>query len=205
MPRHEIDFYPEECDAVPPTTEEWHSQNEMNFFEEASRLRNVYKDRIALLVGFECDWIRPESKDLIQRSIDSYDYDYFVGSVHHVHTIPIDYDQSMYDAARDQAGGTDEKLFIDYFEAQYDLLQAVRPPVVGHFDLIRLKSKDPDVKEGWTSMPEVWTRIVRNLEFVASYGGTLEVNTAALRKGMAEPYPKQDIVQVSLSTLSRLR
>lgn len=196
MPRHEVDFYPEERESG--ATLASHFENEKAYFEAATESREKYKERIGLPVGFECDWIRPESKHLIERSIKSHKFDYFIGSVHHVHATPIDYDQGTYTAAKEIAGGTDEKLFENYFDAQYEMLQAVRPPVIGHFDLIRLKSNDPDVSGGWQKMEGVWSKALRNLDFVASYGGMLEVNTAALRKGMAEPYPKKEIIEVTL-------
>jgi histidinol-phosphatase (PHP family) len=193
MPRHEIDFYPEEKDKGESL--ETHYDNEARYFAEACRLREQYKDQIELPIGFESDWIRPESRDLIERSLRNHPFDFFVGSVHHVHTIPIDYDHDMYRDARDKAGSSDELLFQDYFDAQFDMLRAVRPPVVGHFDLIRLKSDDPDT--AFAQMGGVWQRIERNLTFIASYGGVLEINTAALRKGMSEPYPGRAICSVS--------
>lgn len=195
MPRHEVDFYPEEKDHGGSL--EKHYENEAAYYAEAVRLREKYKGQIEVPIGFESDWIRPESRDLIERSIRSHSFDFFVGSVHHVHTIPIDYDQDMYDAAREKAGGSDESLFQDYFDAQYEMLRAVKPPVVGHFDLIRLKSADAN--RSFRHMAGVWDRIQRNLDFVSSYGGILEINTAALRKGMSEPYPKGEICQVSCS------
>jgi histidinol-phosphatase (PHP family) len=125
---------------------------------------------------------------------EKFAWDLYVGSVHHVHTIPIDFDRPAYERARQQAGGSDEQLFEDYFEAQYDMLQAIKPPVVGHFDLIRLLSDTPnDTLQRWAT---VWQRILRNLKLVASYGGALELNTSALRKGLAEPYPKVEVCQV---------
>lgn len=117
-----------------------------------------------------------------------------MGSVHHTHTIPIDFDRTMYEQARNKAGGTDEKLFEDYFDSQYEMLQALRPPVVGHFDLIRLLSDHRDTEfEGMTG---VWEKMKRNLEYIASYGGLLELNSAGLRKGLAEPYPCLSICKV---------
>lgn len=118
-------------------------------------------------------------------------FEFFIGSVHHTHAIPIDYDRAMYEQARLKAGGSDAALFADYFDSQLDMLRKLTPPVVGHFDLIRLKSDDPDAS--FTRYPEVWRRVLRNLEFVAGYGGLLELNSAALRKGMAEPYPMGEI------------
>jgi histidinol-phosphatase (PHP family) len=194
MPRHDIDRYPEEEEANVTLTSSL--DNEAAYFKEATRLREKYGARIALPIGFECDWIRPESLELIDRSIRSYAFDFFVGSVHHVHTIPIDYDHTFYKQAREKAGGTDERLFEDYFDAQLAMLQATRPPVVGHFDLIRLKSDDPNAS--FKSLAGVWQRIERNLEYISSYGSVLELNFASLRKGLSEPYPQAEICRLAV-------
>lgn len=115
-----------------------------------------------------------------------------------MHTVPIDYDRPMYEEAREKAGGTDERLFEDYFDAQLDMLEQLKPLVVGHFDLIRLKSDDMELS--FTTWPGVWNKILRNLDFIASYGGMLELNSAALRKGMTEPYPKAEICKVRIQS-----
>lgn len=113
--------------------------------------------------------------------------DYFIGSVHHVHSIPIDYNKDFFAKAVAAAGGSEEQLYEDYYDLQHQMLLALKPRVVGHFDLIRLMSEDParDVRQ-WKG---VWSKIMRNLELVKQQGGWLELNTAALRKGLAEPYP----------------
>lgn len=171
--------------------------NEAAYYQEASRLREKYASQIHILIGFEIEWIRPIiSRTLVEESLARFPFEFFIGSVHHMHTQPIDYDRPMYEKAREIAGGTDERLFEDYFDAQLDMLQQLRPLVVGHFDLIRLKSDDPE--RSFTLWPGVWERVLRNLDFVAAYGGILELNSAALRKGMREPYPKGEICRVCL-------
>ncbi|KAI5302547.1 histidinolphosphatase [Ascosphaera atra] len=107
----------------------------------------------------------------------------------------------MYEAARTKAGGTDEALFSAYFDEQYDLLKTLRPPVIGHFDLIRLYSEEPNAS--MKRFTGVWEKVMRNLEFIASYGGVMELNFASLRKGMTEPYPKADICQEFLAMNGR--
>ena len=192
MPRHDEDRYPEEIEMG--TNLDNYIASHAEYFREATRLRQKYESRIDVSIGFECEWIRPESLDLIEQSLQAHHFDFFIGSVHHVHTIPIDYEQGDYLRARNVAGGSDERLFEDYFDAQYHLLQAVRPPVIGHFDLIRLKSDNPNGKlQQWSG---VWQRILRNLDFIVAYGGILEINAASLRKGMSEPYPTADICKV---------
>lgn len=168
--------------------------NEAAYFREAQRLREKYAGQIKILIGFEIDWIRPESRTLIEESLSRHPFEFFIGSVHHTLTVPIDYDRQMYEKARELAGGTDERLFEAYFDEQYDMLLQLRPPVVGHFDLIRLKSDDPE--RSFRQWPGVWERITRNLSLVAQYGGMLELNSAAIRKGMSEPYPKGEICLV---------
>jgi histidinol-phosphatase (PHP family) len=193
MPRHEVDFYPEE--RVAGSSEEKAAANEREYFREAVRLRDKYRGRaeggIGVVVGFESDWIREASLGLIEASLGSYAFDFFVGSVHHVHTVPIDYVHGDYVRAREISGGSDERLFEAYFDAQFAMLKTVRPPVVGHLDLIRLMSGEPDGSLArWKG---VWERVLRNLHFICGYGGLVELNFSAVRKGMREPYPKAEV------------
>ncbi|KAI4250743.1 MAG: hypothetical protein L6R42_008649, partial [Xanthoria sp. 1 TBL-2021] len=117
-----------------------------------------------ILIGMEVDWIRPSSKAFIENLLSEFPFELFIGSVHHVHCVPIDYSTALFDQARHISGGSNEKLFEDYFDLQYEMLVALRPPIVGHFDLIRLKSDDPDTNFG--SMEGVRRRISRNLTFI---------------------------------------
>lgn len=190
IPRDRIDFYPEE--------ESDHNEASLiklfdDYYTEARRLQAAYKDQIQIFVGFEGEWVRqPRSLEIIHGLLAKYRSDLFVGSVHHVHTVPIDYDTELYHKARDIAGGTDGRIFEDYFDAQLEMLQALRPPMVGHFDLIRLKSDEPD-RSLKAYGDGVWQKVMRNLRFVAEYGAVLEVNGSALRKGLKEAYPQVEM------------
>ncbi len=121
--------------------------------------------------------------------------------MHHVHSIPIDYDAATFSAAvaassrtGDPEDGTEETLYEDYYDLQHEMLTTLRPRVVGHFDLIRLLSEEPtrDIRP-WKG---VWARVLRNLKVAAEQGAWLECNSAALRKGLAEPYPGRSIAEV---------
>lgn len=167
------------------------------YYNTALRLRSKYQHQIHIPIGFEVDYIRESSIPLIRNLQSIYKFDFFIGSVHHVHTIPIDFDQEMYQKALSAVGGTEESLFEAYFDAQFQMLEALRPAVVGHFDLIRLFSADPtkglrDYGAG------VWERVERNVAFVVSYGGLTELNSASIRKGWDEPYPRRDVCEVSI-------
>lgn len=122
--------------------------------------------------------------------------------MHHVHGIPIDYDARSYGAARERAGGTDERLAEEYFDAQFNMVRALRPVVVGHFDLVKLLSADRE--GGFRRWPGVWERVERNLRVVVAYGGLVEVNAAGLRKGLREPYPGAEICRVSFLSMTKV-
>ncbi|KAI4266455.1 MAG: hypothetical protein L6R38_008728 [Xanthoria sp. 2 TBL-2021] len=188
MPREQQDLYTEEVGGYSAKVL---LDTFRRYYDEARRLQQAYLSNMNILIGMEVDWIRPSSKAFIENLLSEFPLELFIGSVHHVHCVPIDYSTALFDEARHISGGSNEKLFEDYFDLQYEMLVALRPPIVGHFDLIRLKSDDPDTN--FASMEGVRRRISRNLTFITEYGGVLELNSAALRKGLKEPYPNAAI------------
>ena len=186
MPREEQDHYPEEEDI-----------DLFSLFQDyiatARRLQTKWAADIHLFVGMEIDWIRPSSKEIIEKILAQHRLDFFIGSVHHVHEIPIDYSVDLFLEARSRSGSL-EGLYEDYFDSQYDMIQALKPPIIGHFDLIRLKSDAPNAS--FQQYQGVRSKIKRNLEAIKAYGGILELNSAALRKGLDEPYPNLEICKV---------
>ncbi len=244
MPRDDVeDLYPEEVHLVLPpnpflvlhfsvflmlssshikiesstTPSSLHSTFQ-SFYTHALHLRQKYASQITLLIGFESDWIRPSSLSQIQALRVKYPFDIIVGSVHHVESIPIDFNKELYDTAivavekhesiwtssttspdQEREEGVsvgEERLFEVYFDHQYDMLKELKPHIVGHFDLIRLLSTNHarDLRE-WKG---VWRRIIRNIELIAEYGGLVELNSAGIRKGLGGPYPGTSIVKVCI-------
>ena len=105
---------------------------------------------------------------------------------------PIDFDEAGFIEAEQglkfpDVEGT-EMLFRSYFDAQYDMLTTVKPAVVGHFDLVRMYRQDYPLSD------HVWTRIKRNIDYIAEYEGVVEINSRAFKKGLRNPYPLQDIM-----------
>jgi histidinol-phosphatase (PHP family) len=194
MPRLSLaDLYPEELVPSPEASLSALSPRHAAFLDHAVHLQAKYSSQIRILVGFESDWIRPaEYAPHIKSLASDPRVDFFLGSLHHVGGIPIDYDKAMYASAVAACGGTERDLWGRYYDEQFDMLKALEPKIVGHFDLIRLLSENParDVKSEW---PDVWEKVVRNLKEVKRCGGWLECNTSALRKGLEEPYPARGV------------
>ncbi|KAJ1926868.1 hypothetical protein IWQ60_003418 [Tieghemiomyces parasiticus] len=147
-----------------------------------------------LLVGAETEYINDESLVRAHQLRERHSLDYLVGSVHHVREIPIDFDQAQFNRCLVACGGSLIDLYADYFDAQYRMLTALRPEVVGHFDLCRLFTprSDPLCR---TLPPSVWERVLRNIDVVVAYGGLFEINSRAYKKGLPDAYPQRDILQ----------
>ena len=181
-------LYPEEIKAG------FNSKSLYNRFEQfitsCRHLQRKYSDKIKIYVGFETEYYRGAIqylKDLIQK----FEPDYIVGSVHHVDDISFDYSEKTYNKAIKVAGGI-EALYCRYFDAQYQMITELRPPVVGHFDLIRIY--DPDYKQH-INLTQVRDRVQRNLELIRRLNLILDVNARALTKGADEPYPTLSILK----------
>jgi len=193
MPRDTVEaLYPEEKHLTP---EDLHIMFH-NYYRKAVSLRTKYADQIRILIGAETEYISPDSIRSIQALQEKYDFDYCVGSIHHVEGIPIDYNVELWEKAKDACGGTEELLFAKYFDEQHELLVNIKPLIVGHFDVIRLFAPDKMVK--LSQWPTVWSKVVRNIDAVVEYGGLFELNSAAFRKGFPEAYPTSEIAKAIL-------
>lgn len=172
------------------------------YLTEANRLKELYKDKITLLVGLETEYIDADGLSKLGRILkdSSSSIDYIVGSVHHCDELPIDFDQPQFDNVLSLQPGSGEherfsSLFKKYFENQFELINRLRPEVIGHFDLCRLYYPEMDFRQ----FPDVWEQIERNIELAVSYGGLFELNASAFRKGWKTGYPGVEVFDVSIS------
>jgi histidinol-phosphatase (PHP family) len=187
------------------TTDELVKQFEA-FVEEACRLRDAHEKSgdgtgLSLLVGCETEVIDDASLDQLSALLDSHKdhIDYVVGSVHHVHGIPLDLDRATYTRCLTSCQSSLSTYLLAYFDAQYEMLVRVRPEVVGHMDVCRLFEPEVKLEEG----KEVWERVTRNVKFAVEYGALFEVNAAAFKKGWASAYPGEDVLKVERLSLQQ--
>jgi histidinol-phosphatase (PHP family) len=180
-PVSDIFLYPDERSAglTATTMKERFSR----YMAHCRNLQLAYRGRLTIFVGMETEAYQG-AVDYAIRLRDRFQPDYVVGSVHHVADIPIDMNPHEYEMAITACGGI-VNLYEAYFDLQYDMIQTLKPSVVGHFDLIRIF--DPDYISR-LKIPPIWTRVCRNLEAVASLGLMLDLNVRALLKGASEPY-----------------
>jgi histidinol-phosphatase (PHP family) len=162
------------------------------YMAEGRRLQKKYAGQLTIFLGFETE-AYTGAIDYARQLIGQYRPDYTLGGIHHVADIPFDAGVQDYQRAVAACGDV-ESLYCRYFDLQYEVIQAIEPKVVAHFDLVRIF--DPDYMSRW-QLPEIRRRIERNMQLIADSGLILDYNMAALRKGAAEPYISRPILEMA--------
>lgn len=182
------DLYQEELPLTPSDLQAHFAR----YIAEARKLQAEFADRIELLVGFETEALPEDNWREAMASISAqHPFDFIVGSVHSVQGTYVDYKPEITRALQQQLGGWDE-LCIAYFEEVAQLVETLRPPVVGHLDLVR-RFEGHDFTFG----PKVWPAIERALDVTRQAGALLELNAAPVRKGFGPVYPAADILSLA--------
>lgn len=163
------------------------------YFSAGRALQDEHKESMRIFLGFETECYTGY-KEHVERLRDRFQPDYIVGSVHHVRDIDIDGTPESYREAVREVGGTEE-LYCEYFDLQYDLMETVRPEVVGHFDLIRMHDRSYRTR---LVEPQIEQRIQRNLQKVKDLDAILDYNVRAFDKGGTEPYVSRPILEMAL-------
>lgn len=170
-------------------------------------MKSIYASKITLLVGLETEFITIADLEHLQKLLTKHEnqIEYLVGSVHHVNSIPIDFDLPTFEESlrsmscgEISANNTMEMFLSAYFDAQYELLSRFQPEIIGHFDLCRLYRPGLQFRD----FPSVWQKLERNIQFAIQYGALFEINAAAFRKGWQSAYPAEDVVEVKLNFFS---
>jgi histidinol-phosphatase (PHP family) len=159
------------------------------YFAELRALQERWRGRLRVLAAIEVE-VTSGWREHNARLVDTFEPDYVVGSVHHVDDVSIDSGAGFYSEAVRRAGSV-EALYCRYFDLQHELLEAVRPAVIGHFDLVRML--DPDYERRFEH-PEVAERVERNLQTAREIGAILDLNLRAFAKGQREPFPSRRIL-----------
>ncbi len=166
----------------------------VRYFSTCRRLQKKYFSKIKICVGFETETYSG-SEQMVRKLIKKFQPDYIVGSLHHVNDMGIDISKEKYDQAAHVLGGIDA-LYCRYFDQQYEMINALRPEVIGHFDLIRIF--DPDYRSR-LEKAAIQKRIRRNIERIKEFDLIMDLNLRALYWNDSEPYISRSILLQALN------
>jgi len=144
-----------------------------------------YDGRIKVLVGVEIS-LRPDVADIAQKMVDTYDFDFVIGSAHDARGIDFFWPDFRH-------GRTTHEVHATYYE---NLLEMVRTcnafDVVGHFDYINRRRDFTDGPRYYADYHDIIDAI---LKAIIEKGKGLEINTAGITYGMGYVHPHIEILQ----------
>jgi len=177
---HVQHLYPEEAGLVPADL----ARTFERYVQTALELRERHADRLELLIGFETEALPVDTWAVKMRELrGSAPFDYIVGSVHSIGDLWVDLNAETSERAARENGGW-EALRAQYFDQLASLIQALRPEVVGHVDLIR-RFEAPDFRFSAAALRHA----EHVFEAALQAGSALEVNAAPFRRGFGPVYP----------------
>ena len=166
------------------------SEREEAYKAEVLRLKEKYKNDIAVFLGTGADYTSPIAKG----------YDYVIGSVHFFELngefIDVDHTaEKQIDAANRHLGGDLIALACNYYDIMGKMADKFKFDIVGHFDLVT------KFNEGGRLFDESDKRYIKAaesaLEKLVPTGAAFEINTGAISRGYrTESYPNDYFLNV---------
>ncbi len=161
---------------------------------EILRLKEKYKGRITIYLGMEMDSLSP---------LPALPLDYTIGSVHYLempdgHHVSIDWTAEKLKQGADAYFGGDPYAIVEaYYERVASMAQALRPSIIGHFDLItKFQEQSPLFDEQHPRYVAAWQKAV---DAILPHCTLFEINTGAMARGYrTSPYPSPAIQQYIL-------
>ena len=163
-------------------------ENERLYRQQILQLRNVYTDKIEILLGVEHEAIGP---------YPTYNYDFMIESVHSIlqngKQYYIDYDwEHMQENLADY--GDVYRYCQDYFAACEKAYAITPAQIAGHLDLVtKFNEQHPVIDE---TDPRYLEPALAALEMGVKKGLVFEVNTGAISRGYrTTPYPTPSLLK----------
>jgi len=154
------------------------------YVEQVLKLKEEFKGRIKVKLGIEADY-EPRTFDKIKDMIDSFPFDYVIGSVHVI-------DDWIFDDPRFLERYDEINLaefYAKYFDLSFEMVETGAYDILAHADLPKKFGKIPDID--LTPYYRKLLSVVRKMKM--SY----EVNTAGLRWPVREIYPASEFVRIA--------
>ncbi len=160
------------------------------FMRTAREVQENQDGGMVFLAGMETDNVPDDSwLDTARAYRKEYPLDYVVGSAHYVAEVSIDGEPEEFDEAVRRCGGL-TSLAVAYYRTLSEVVEAVKPDVVGHLDLIRKIGR----LHGDVDSDRILQAAEDTLQVIRRAGAILDINLAGYRLGFGHPYPAPHLV-----------
>ncbi len=153
-----------------------------NYENEIKNLKEKYKDKIEILLGYEVDFTPMVDKRVLERDVD-----YLIGSVHFLDNWGFDNPEFIKEWDKRDV----DDVYKEYFSKIEEMANSKLFDIVGHIDLVKVFGHKPkkDIKD-----------IAKNaIKAIKKANMSVEINTAGLRKPVKERYPNNELLEIILN------
>ena len=150
--------------------------------EEIKKLKEKYKGKIEILLGYEVDFTPVVDKRVLERNVD-----YLIGSVHFLDNWGFDNPEFIKEWDKRDV----DDVYREYFSKIEKMASSKLFDIVGHIDLVKVFGHKPktDIKD-----------LAKDaLKAIKKLGMAIEINTAGLRKPVKELYPSNELLEMILN------
>lgn len=152
------------------------------YVEAVLEARAEFGGRLEVRLGLEADF-HPGTERYVAGVLDTYDWDYVIGSVHYIGAWGFDNPEYVAEYGERDLGA----LYRHYYALVEGAARSGLFDAIGHLDLPKkFGHRDPD---GYAAL--------HALDVVAERGLSLDFNTAGWRKPVAEAYPAPDLTRAA--------
>jgi histidinol-phosphatase (PHP family) len=144
------------------------------YVEECLELKEKYKERIDIREGYESE---------IKAIIDTYPWDYVIGSVHFLGT----WDISDYRQLERWEGREIYEVYAEYYDAVCKAVRTGFYDFIGHMDVIK--------RYGYKPEQDPWELEMAALDAVKEQGLAIELNASGLRMPCEEMFPSRRMLE----------
>ena len=154
------------------------------YVNEMIHLKEMYKDKIEVLIGVESDFF-PNHAQLYQQIYQKYPFDYIIGSIHQLNGSSI--------FNRDRWATMSEEELLKNKEDYYSLIQQSARSgmfdILGHIDAIK-----KDCPQFTTLETE---SVEKTIKVIAESDVAIEVNTSGTLFSCNEWFPSEEVLQLA--------
>ncbi|MBO3798733.1 MAG: histidinol-phosphatase [Thermoproteota archaeon] len=156
-----------------------------SYVEEARMVSEKYGGKLTVRLGLEVDYI-PGNEKILEDMLDSYDFDFLMGSVHFVGGICIDSPSHRILVEKEIGKNGFNKFYSAYMRLVGKAVETGLFNVVSHIDIVRIWGFTPS--DGFLDEQNV-------LRLVKQHGMCIEVSSRGLRQPVNSIYPSQRIMR----------
>ena len=162
-----------------------------SYIAEVLAEKERYAGRMEIFLALEMDYM-PDEEAYARASVAAHPYEYVIGGLHFQGLWGFDHSAQDWEPLSDAACAD---IFARYYRDLKQMAETGLFQIAAHPDLVKLFRKQ--TFDAWIILPEARERVREAFAAMKKAGMAMEISSAALRKGLGEPYPGPVIMGIA--------